>query len=426
MNNMYAELKGYTINFVFRDKNIHIKSHDINEKQKSSLEALGLTVVVDKFEGDPLAGPDEQTELEQRFLNSCHSCIYSMKYKQVCYGSTRLIKAEDANKICQDKFRGWTFDKGVIVNGFCTTAVIESFKMEDLLCPQVLNEGEVLLNDFFKEARVKSVDFSGCCFEDVGEFFCTFEDCSELRYINFTNCDLSKITQFQGAFKNSGLKKIDLSSAKINANANFALAFSGCSQLEEINLSNCKSKSFNSYSFKNCTSLKRVILCNCPDETVRAVCKAIPNDYFVDLITGSINNPVTYVNWHNSSVSILYDNLTISINYHDPTPITKEMVISLGLDVVGDPPNLCIYSTKNKMVLCGDVGLLDSTYNLNDWVVTDAVVGNYGSANKISSFDVNKYLTGLNLENIGISKNKTNTSGGLSGMFANMNIFKAL
>lgn len=93
----------------------------------------------------------------------------------------------------------------------------------------------------------------------------SFQDCSNLQYINFGGCDLSKVTSFSLCFagQTMNLQELDLSETNISTSCTDVHYFIyGQRQLKSLNLNNCDFSNVTNQSsmFYGCDSLTDVYI----------------------------------------------------------------------------------------------------------------------------------------------------------------------
>ena len=136
-----------------------------------------------------------------------------------------------------------------------------------------------------------------CLNNDMSEYAGHFSYCPNLRHVDLTKCDMSKVMTLYGMFRNcASLVSVNLSGLNIgklgyapnysktppywyeNQFKGTARMFYGCTLLESVDLSgwNISVKFDADYMFYGCPSLKTINLSNCSDETINLFVPQLP------------------------------------------------------------------------------------------------------------------------------------------------------
>ena len=136
-----------------------------------------------------------------------------------------------------------------------------------------------------------------CLNNDMDEYASHFAYCTNLREVDLTKCDMSKVMTLYGMFYGcTSLVSVNLSGLNIgklgyapnysttppywyeNQLKGTARMFYGCTSLESVDLSGWNiSVNFDaSYMFYNCPSLKTINLSDCSDETINLFVPQLP------------------------------------------------------------------------------------------------------------------------------------------------------
>ncbi len=138
--------------------------------------------------------------------------------------------------------------------------------LKDIIKIKFIMDKEIKIpNEFFKnQTNLKKINFIKFNCEDFIDMSYMFSGCSSLEEIEISNFN-TPVTNMSNMFNEcSLLKKIVFSNFNTNNVTNMSGMFFGCSSLEELNLSSFNTKNVTNmgYMFYKCTSLKKINLSN--------------------------------------------------------------------------------------------------------------------------------------------------------------------
>lgn len=112
-------------------------------------------------------------------------------------------------------------------------------------------------NMFYNCTSLKNVDFSNVTFKDLKKMNNMFYGCSNLESVDLSNIGAVPVNTLEGMFKNcTSLKSVNLCNFEVTTIENHIItsAFSGCTNLEVIDLSSLRLTAFNFNNdvFYNC------------------------------------------------------------------------------------------------------------------------------------------------------------------------------
>ena len=146
--------------------------------------------------------------------------------------------------------------------------------LKDIIKIKFIMDKEIKIpNEFFKnQTNLKKINIIKFNCEDFIDMSYMFSGCSSLEEIEISNFN-TPVTNMSNMFNEcSLLKKIVFSNFNTNNVTNMSGMFFGCSSLEELNLSSFNTKNVTNmgYMFYKCTSLKKINLSNF--NTINVIC----------------------------------------------------------------------------------------------------------------------------------------------------------
>ena len=114
-----------------------------------------------------------------------------------------------------------------------------------------------------------------------------FQECGDIISIDFSNFDMSEITDISYFFKSCiNIETIDLSNFDLENVNNIAHIFDGCTSLKSLNISNFYTTNveYFDYMFYGCNSLKSLDISNFDISNEKNIIHAFDNCYSLDFI----------------------------------------------------------------------------------------------------------------------------------------------
>ena len=345
----------------------------------------------------------QSVDMFQTIPDNCFSNILTVCYK---YETTGTLKNKNAKNICSldiinneniGKTISVTFniteDNGKSIyyifhsNDYNNINHLDSLYINGTISNSYINSNSITLSKGMNTITMVFKD------EEQGEVRHLFKECGDILSIDFSNFNMTKITDISYFFKSCiNLETIDLSNFDLKNVNNIAHMFDGCIKLKSLNISNFYTSNvkYFDYMFYGCNSLKSLDISNFDISNELSIAHAFDNcfsldfinlylfkgkegkDFFLDIPDNCFSNNLKFCHHHEIIDGILKTKNAINIcSLNNIINKNKGKIITAIFNIPEDDGNTVHYINSNNL------GFLDSVY------VDDDTYRNYKEDNSL-------------------------------------------